>query len=279
MAPGNPPEYSRDNRHTPRPQRPARVGPLTIGTPGRKLTAEEPQPPLSANDAIEVRSLPFKVLVATSEQDLIDLVCLRSQTYSRHSAPGAERLRSFEEQDRGADAVLLLARSKLDGTVVGSVRVQTRVSMPLMVEGAMRLPHEVASANPVELMRGSIRNGTAGRMVSASLAKASFLLCRQFNFSHVIVTCREPVNLMYRAYQFDELLSGEMIDLPYSPGAKHKVLCLSMSEAPDRWRSRNRQLFEFMLNTHHPDIQVDHAHVKRQLSRAASTSELQSAET
>ncbi len=226
---------------------------------------------------MEARSLPFTILVAISEQDLIDLVSLRSQTYSRHNAPGAGRLKFFEEQDRGADAVLLLARSKLDGTAVGSVRVQTRVSRPLMVESAMQLPDEVARANPVELMRGSIRNGTAGRMVSASLAKASFLLCRQFDFSHVIVTCREPVNLMYRAYQFDELLSGEMIDLPYSPGAKHKVLCLPMKDAPERWRSRNRPLFDFMLNTRHPDIQVDQAYVKRQLGVAAATSAISTA--
>jgi hypothetical protein len=137
-----------------------------------------------------------------------------------------------------------------------------------MVESAMRLPEEVAGANPIELMRGSITNGTAGRMVSASFAKASFLLCRQFDFSHVIVTCREPVDLMYRAYQFDELLSGALIDLPYSPGARHKVLCLPMHEASERWRLRNRPLFDFMLNVDHPDIQVDHEHVGLQLGRA-----------
>ena len=277
MAPGNPPEYSRNDRHTPRPLRPARFRSLPIGTLRRKLTAYEPRPPLDAIKPMEVRSLPFRISVATSEQDLIDLVGLRSQTYARHNAPGADRLRSIEEQDGWADALLLLARSKLDGTAVGSVRVQTRVRRPLMVETAMRLPHEVASANPIELMRGSIRNGTAGRTVSASLAKATFLLCSQFGFSHVIVTCREPVDLMYRAYQFDALLSGEMIDLPYSPGAKHRVLCLPMTEATARWRSQNRPLFDFMLQTSHPDIQIDHAHVQRQLDRAVTASELQTA--
>lgn len=239
------------------------------------MTADATQPPLDGRKAMEVRFLPFKIAIAASEQDLTDLIRLRSETYTRHNAPGADRLRTKEEQDGCADAVLLLARSKLDGTAVGSVRVQTRVRRSLMVEEAVRLPDEVASATPIELMRGSIKNGTAGRMVSASLAKATFLVCRQFGFSHVIVTCREPVDLMYRAYQFDELLSGEMVDLPYSPGAKHKVLCLPMSEATDRWRARNRPLFQFMLETSHPDIQVDHAHIQRQLRRAAQAPELQ----
>ena len=192
---------------------------------------------------------------------------LRSQTYFRHNAPAAGLVRSPEEQDRRGDAVLLIARSKLDGTAVGSVRVQTRVSRPLMVESAIRLPAEVAGANPIELMRGSITNGVAGRMVSASLAKANFLLCRRFDFSHVIVTCREPVDLLW-AYQSDELLSGELIELPYSPGALHKVLCLPMREATERWHSRNRPLFDFMMNTDHPDIQVDLEQVQAQLARA-----------
>jgi hypothetical protein len=141
-----------------------------------------------------------------------------------------------------------------------------------MVEIAMRLPEDVVAGNPIELMRGSITNGDAGRMVSASLAKTTFLLCRRFSFSHVIVTCREPVDLMYRAYRFDELLDGELIDLPYSPGARHKVLCLPMNKAAERWEQQNRPLFEFMMNIEHPDIQIDYDQVSQQLTWAEAAS-------
>lgn len=216
-----------------------------------------------------VRSLPFVVRLASSERDLLDVVSLRSKTYSRHNAPAARLVRSLEEEDLRGDGLILVARSKIDGTAIGSVRVQTRVQRPLMVESAMQLPHDVASANPIELMRGSITNGLPGRTVSASFAKATFLLCRKFAFSHVIVTCREPVDLMYRAYRFDELLGGALIELPYSPGARHKVLCLPMNEATERWRSQNPPLFELMLNIEDPDIQVDYDQVRQQLNRLA----------
>jgi len=212
------------------------------------------------------------VRLASSERDLLDVVSLRSQTYSRHNAPAARLVRSPEDQDLRGDGVILVARSKLDGTAVGSVRVQTRVRRPLMVEGAMQLPDEVLAGEPIELMRGSITNGAAGRMVSATFAKATFLLCHQFSFSHVIVTCREPVDLMYRAYHFDELLEGALIDLPYSPGARHKVLCLPMDKALDRWRVYNPALFDFMMNVEHPDIQVDYQQVQQQLARAKAES-------
>ena len=82
-------------------------------------------------------SLPFVVRLASSERDLLDVVSLRSQTYSRHNAPAARLVRSPEDQDLRGDGVILVARSKLDGTAVGSVRVQTRVHRPLMVESAM----------------------------------------------------------------------------------------------------------------------------------------------
>jgi len=217
-------------------------------------------------------SLPFVVRLASSERDLLDVVSLRSQTYSRHNAPAARLVRTPEDQDLRGDGVILVARSKLDGTAVGSVRVQTRVHRPLMVESAMQLPSEVVAGKPIELMRGSITNGAAGRMVSATFAKATFLLCHRFSFSHVIVTCREPVDLMYRAYHFDELLGGALIDLPYSPGARHKVLCLPMDKATERWRLHNPPLFDFMMNLEHPDIQVDYQEVQQQLARAKSES-------
>jgi hypothetical protein len=216
------------------------------------------------------RTLPFRVRVATSAADIAELVAVRSAAYLRHHAPGAARLKVAEKQDGALDAVLLIARSKLDNAVLGSVRVQTRITAPLMVEGATPLPDSVSDGAPIELMRGSVRNGSGGRMVSAALAKASFQLCVACGFTHIIVTCREPVNLMYRAYQFDELLGGEMIDLPYSPGAKHKVLCLPVDEAADRWRRKNAGLLDFMLNIPHPDLEIDFDLVRRRLAEAAS---------
>jgi len=236
------------------------------------LTARTPKFHSGAQDGRLVKSLPFVVRLASSERDLFDVVSLRSRTYSRHKAPAAHLVQAPEDQDLRGDGLILVARSKVDGIAVGSVRVQTRIRRPLSVESAMRLPNDVVARNPIELMRGSIINGVAGRMVSASLAKTTFLLCQQFSFSHVIVTCREPVDLMYRAYRFDELLNGKLIDLPYSPGAQHKVLCLPIDEAAERWRLENRPLYDFMVDTKHPDIQLDYVQVQQQLARVAAGS-------
>jgi hypothetical protein len=219
------------------------------------------------------KTFPFKIRVATTAVELAELVAVRSQAYERHNAPGVANLKVAEKQDSAPDAILLTARSKIDNEILGSVRVQTRIVRPLMVESATILPVEVSKAAPVELLRGNVRNGGGGRMVSAGLAKASFQLCVECGFTHILVTCRQPVNLMYRAYQFDELLAGDLIDLPYSPGAKHKVLCLPVNEATHRWRDRNAGLHDFMINTAHPDIEIDYDLVRRRLKQAIAAGE------
>lgn len=216
----------------------------------------------------KTRRLPFGVRVATTACDIEDLVSLRSATYSRHRAPGAHFLSKSEAQDGAPDAILLIARSKIDGGVLGSVRIQTRTVAPLMVESAMTLPPELARGEPIELMRGSVRGGTSGRTVSAALAKASFLIAAELRFTHIIVTCREPVDSMYRAYRFDDLLNGAMIHLPYSPGVQHRVLSLPVDQAAARWSASNAGLHDFMIGTAHPDIHLDFSVIKARLMEA-----------
>ena len=215
-------------------------------------------------------NLPFRVTAACTVKDVTELVKVRSETYLRHAAPGADRLRVPELQDYGNDAILLVARSKLDDAVIGSVRIQTRLVRPLMVESAMELPVEIVNDAPLELMRGSVRGGAVGNLVSSILAKASYQVSRACAFGHIVVTCREPVNLMYRAYQFDELMAGAMIDLPYSPGAKHKVLNLPVKDAEFRWRAQNLPLYVFMVETSHVDIAIDYDYVFSRLQRCVA---------
>lgn len=216
--------------------------------------------------AVDTQVLPFSVFVAQTSDELDELVRVRAAAYLRHNAPAASRLSRSEEQDRNNDAILLVARSKLTGSVVGSVRVQTRLRKPLSVESALTLPDEMLERSPVELMRGNVLNGVGGKMVSAALAKGSYQVCKALKFSHIIVTCREPVDLMYRAYQFDDLLNGAMVDLPYSPGVKHKVLTLNVQEAEQRWKTNNPPLLNFMVGTNHPDIAIDYDYIFRRLN-------------
>ena len=82
-----------------------------------------PARPYSA--AVERRELlPFRVRLAESAQDIDKAVEIRATAYARHIPGMGDALRKPEPDDLRRDALLLIAESKLDGGVVGSIRLQ-----------------------------------------------------------------------------------------------------------------------------------------------------------
>src|SRR4030067_2440115 len=69
--------------------------------------------------------LPFTVRVVQDEADLRKAVQIRHATYGRHVPELAELLRVPESYDRERGSVVLLAESKLDGSPLGSLQIQS----------------------------------------------------------------------------------------------------------------------------------------------------------
>lgn len=203
--------------------------------------------------------LPFTVSVADTRTDLAEIVSLRSAAYSRHNAPAADKLRSPEEDDWRDDIVLLVARSKLDGGIVGTIRINPNLAAPMSLESATALPARFAHARCVEFMRLGVSSGGAGRLVTSALAKASFYICAASQIDYIFVASRPPVDIVYRRYCFDDLLEGRKVELPYAPGAAHSILCLPVREAESRWMGRSPGVHQFFVETHHPDLELDFA--------------------
>ena len=84
--------------------------------------------------------LPFRVRLAESPQDIDGAVEIRAAAYARHIPALGQALRKPEADDLRPDALLLIAESKLDGVVVGSLRLQHNFDRPLRIEGELTLP-------------------------------------------------------------------------------------------------------------------------------------------
>ncbi|WP_176067565.1 N-acyl amino acid synthase FeeM domain-containing protein [Piscinibacter koreensis] len=203
--------------------------------------------------------------IVTTASELEEAVAVRSSAYERHNAPGAAKLREAEADDSRPDVVVLIARQKLDGRAIGTIRVQPNFAEPMKFERSAPLPAHLKGRRGAELMRLGVANGTPGRMVTAALAKASYLICRKSGVEHIYVAGRRPVDAIYRSYQFDDLLDGRKVELSYAPGALHSILCLPVRDAEERWRTRNFGLYSFMVLTHHADIALDDQEIHRRL--------------
>jgi hypothetical protein len=210
--------------------------------------------------------LPFTIRVASSDRDFADAISLRAQAYARHNAPALDRVRNGEPDDERDDVVLLIARSKLDDGVVGTMRLDPNLRSPLHIASVITLPEPYGSARCVEFMRLGVRNGSSGRLVSAALAKAGYEICVAMNVEYIFLCSRSPVDTLYRGYRFDDLLNGKKLDLPYAPGAPHFVLCLPVADAEVRWQRHSESVYRFFVQTEHPDIRIDYATVERRFT-------------
>jgi hypothetical protein len=219
---------------------------------------------ISEDPTLESRErqyLPFTVSLVATKDELARAVAVRATAFLRHNAPAADALRHGEKDDLRDDVVLLVARSKLDGGVLGTIRIQPNLRTPMHLESVISLSFPFNESRCVEFIRLGVLNGSSGRLVSFALAKASYEICRATQMDYIFVCSRAPVDTMYRRYMFDDFLEGRKLELHYAPGVPHTVLCLPVAEAEERWRLRSPQVHKFFVETDHPDLRVDYAAV------------------
>jgi hypothetical protein len=204
-------------------------------------------------------SLAFRVRLATSTADIVRAVAVRSSAYGRHVPAVGAVLRVPEPDDSRNDVLLVIAESKLDRAVLGSIRLQPNFHQPLRLQTDVTLPDKLTGRPLVEFMRLTVTHGLPGRLVMAALAKASFEICHRTGVEYILVAGRQPVSLMYESMQFDDLLGGGTVNLSYAAGLPHGIYCLPVRDADRRWRTAAHSLYPFMAHTEHPDIEIDYS--------------------
>jgi hypothetical protein len=201
--------------------------------------------------------LPFTVRVVRTESDLSKAVSIRAAAYSRHMPEFAEQLRLPELTDSEPGVVVLLAESKLDGTPMGTLRIQSNAYMPLKLEQSVTLPHWLRDKPLVEVTRLGIVGGTIGRLVKVVLIKAAFQYCEQEGIDWAIVAARSPLDLQYTQLMFEELFPGQgFIPLSHTNNIPHRVLGFEIETGHQRWSEAQHPLLSFFSYTDHSDIDV-----------------------
>lgn len=197
--------------------------------------------------------------MARSETDLLQAVAVRTQAYGRH-VPGMEAvLKAPEPDDYRDDAVLLLAESKEDGQILGSMRLVTNARHPLHLEQEIDLPALFHGRKLLESWRLTVRNCQQARMVSAALYKSLYEVSFHSGIDYVLVVARHPVDRIYKSMQFKEALGGQKLALSNTLNLPHGLYYLPVREADALWKKASCPLYPFMALTRHPDIDIDHS--------------------
>jgi hypothetical protein len=215
------------------------------------------------------QTLPFRVRLAESAADLRQAVAVRTQAYGRH-VPGMEEvLKEPEPDDFRDDAILLIAESKLDGQVLGSMRLITNAQQALHLEHELELPRLFQGRRLLEAWRLTVRNCEQGRMVAAALYKSLYEVSFHSCIDYVLVVARHPVDRLYKAMQFKEALGGQKVTLSNTLNLPHGLYYLPVREADTLWRAAQCPTYPFMALTRHPDIEIDFDVVRRRFNQGS----------
>ncbi|MBN8503503.1 MAG: hypothetical protein J0L58_03435 [Burkholderiales bacterium] len=206
---------------------------------------------------IQEEWLPFTVERVADTDDLHEAVRVRQQAYARHLPEFSETLTEPEPADSQPGVVVLLARSKLDGSPLGSMRIQTNTYSPLPLEASLDLPPELANASLAEATRLGVAVGQAGSLVKTALFKAFYLHCIAHNVQYMVVAGRQPLDRQYLRLLFREVYPERgLIPLRHAGNLPHRVMSLDLDDAERLWSEAKHPLLGFICHTLHPDIRI-----------------------
>lgn len=213
---------------------------------------------LSLRNIREAR-LPFTVSIARTEQ-LSAVSQLRSSAYGRHLPTMAEMLAKPEKSDSTFGCEVIVATSKLDGSVLGTLRTHSNVVDPLPLEAAVDIQSAFNGERLVEATRLCVELGGSASLVRNALFKAFFLYAEQQQIDWLVAGGRRPVDRIYDRLLFTDILEpGVYYPLPYAANVPHRVMRMKVAQVQPLWAKHEHSLYEFFFDTFHPDIDLSGA--------------------
>lgn len=204
-----------------------------------------------------IERLPFTISIVRSSAELEQAIAIRHGAYARHVPGFAETLQVAEPLDFDNGVVVLLASSKLDGSPLGSMRIQTNCSAPLELEDSLALPQWLATRRLAEAARLGVTKEKIGRLVKSMLFKAYFQYCQLNDIEWMVITARSPVDRQYDRLLFDDVYAGMgYIPVHHVDDIPHRVMKFEIKTAQARWAKVSHPMYEFIFNTLHPDIDL-----------------------
>ncbi len=203
-------------------------------------------------------SLTFVVRIARTEADLQLALDIRRRKYANHHPTLAELLAYEDKRDRQAGSIVFLAKNKLDGRCLGSVRLETNISRPLQIERDVVLPSKFRRARLLHVTRFAVESGSEGIIVKRSLLKAMYLYSRAKEIDFALIsTIGLSARLFYRIGFKDVFPANRHVRLGEYGGLEVKLLAQRISLLSRNAKSlEGDEMRRFINEFRHPDIQI-----------------------
>lgn len=203
--------------------------------------------------------LPFTVSVVRSDDALQKAVSIRQSAYARHVPAFAAKLGAPEANDHDQGSLVLLAESRMDGSPLGTMRIQTNRFRDLAITQSVELPAWLRNRSMAEGTRLAVAQGGSGRVVKMVLCKAFYLYSMAANIEWMVIAARPPLDRQYETALFQDVYPGQSFPMRHGNNIPHRVLAFEVGTAAERWAEADHPLSKFMVQTRHPDIDLSGA--------------------
>lgn len=220
------------------------------------LSIAPPHPAHQSSIADRLRSLPFRIRAADDEETFKKAAVLRQEAYHRHLPQFSNGLFEPEKSDFAPGCVLFVAESKLDGSILGSVRVHTTLFDPLPLQSSIELPAEYGRSTLGEAARLCVSRDRPGSLVKALLCKAYALFCAEQGVDRLVVTARAPLDRQYEAMGFVDVYPDvSFISMKHVGGVEHRVLTERVDDVIPNFLRLSHPYHE-IFTQEHPDFDL-----------------------
>ena len=152
-------------------------------------------------------------------------VQIRQEAYARHMPDVAQNLGRPEAIDTEDGVGILLAESKIDGSPLGSVRIQTNQYKPLALEKSVDLPDWMRGLSLAQVSRFGVVHGTVGRLVKMVLVKGCLQYSQEHEIDWDVIAARPPLDKMYRQLTYQDLFpQAGLIPLAHMGNVPHRIM-------------------------------------------------------
>jgi len=198
--------------------------------------------------------LPFRVKIATADE-LTAVARLRAAAYGKHLPALATRLLQPEAADFELGNEVFVAVSKLDGSMLGTIRTHSNLFKPLPLEASMDLPAHFQGRRLIEATRLSVLGNLQASLVRNALFKTFFHYCLSQKADWMLAAGRRPVDRLYDTMLWRDVDGvGKLYPMAHAAGVPHRVMTMAPAEAEPIWRAADHPLFRFAFQTVHPDL-------------------------
>jgi hypothetical protein len=154
-----------------------------------------------------------------------------------------------------ADSAFFRAEGKLDGAMLGSLRIQSNQFQALPLEKKITLPDWLKTRPLGEAIQLDATPDPLGRLVALALFKTGFHYCQNLGIHYLLVTAKPPIDRLYERMLLEDVFArDDYFALFGSPHLSQRAMYCNLKTTKEQWAAVQHPFFDFMFRTHHADL-------------------------